>query len=178
MPAPGQIVERHWDWKLSDAQWREAMAQKGEDKKEDVKFDLWQPEDIGTARGSWSSPATAAASHSTSIRSCASSRANCTWRCSNFSAILCGAASGRGACSTSAWRTSRRRGIRRTGQHRRDQANQDAETRHADRLQNARRRGAEGWWPEADGARTDRAASRRPELRDVSSQDGPARRGV
>jgi hypothetical protein len=50
-PAPGRIVEQHWDWKLSDAQWREVVAQKGEGKKEDVKFDLWLPEDIGTARG-------------------------------------------------------------------------------------------------------------------------------
>jgi hypothetical protein len=50
-PSPGQIVERHWDWRLSDAQWRESVAQKGEGKKEDVKFDLWLPEDIGTARG-------------------------------------------------------------------------------------------------------------------------------
>lgn len=50
-PSPGQIVEQHWDWKLSDALWREAVALKGEGKKEDVKFDLWMPEDIGTARG-------------------------------------------------------------------------------------------------------------------------------
>lgn len=50
-PKPGQIVEQHWDWKLSDEQWREAVKQKGEGKKEDVKFDLWMPDGIGTARG-------------------------------------------------------------------------------------------------------------------------------
>lgn len=50
-PAPGQVIEQHWDWKLDDAQWLEAVAQKGEGKKEDVKFDLWLPDAIGTARG-------------------------------------------------------------------------------------------------------------------------------
>jgi hypothetical protein len=50
-PSPGQAVERHWDWKLDDARWREIVAQKGEGKSEDVKFDLWLPEDIGTTRG-------------------------------------------------------------------------------------------------------------------------------
>ncbi len=50
-PAPGQVIEQHWDWSLSDAQWRDAVAQKGEGKREDVKFDLWLPDGIGTARG-------------------------------------------------------------------------------------------------------------------------------
>src|SRR6266436_3310260 len=50
-PAPGQIVEQHWDWKLTDEEWRAAVAQKGEGKKEEVKFDLWLPEEIGVARG-------------------------------------------------------------------------------------------------------------------------------
>ncbi len=50
-PSPGQMVERHWDWQLSDAQWAEAVKQKGEGKKEDVKFDLWLPESIGIVRG-------------------------------------------------------------------------------------------------------------------------------
>jgi hypothetical protein len=50
-PAAGQVIEQHWDWKLSDAEWAEAVKQKGEGKKEDVKFDLWIPEGIGTARG-------------------------------------------------------------------------------------------------------------------------------
>jgi hypothetical protein len=50
-PAPNQVVEQHWDWNLSDAQWAEAVKQKGEGKREDVKFDLWLPEGIGTTRG-------------------------------------------------------------------------------------------------------------------------------
>jgi hypothetical protein len=50
-PSPGQVVEQHWDWSLSDAQWAEVVKAKGEGKKEEVKFDLWLPEGIGTARG-------------------------------------------------------------------------------------------------------------------------------
>ncbi len=50
-PSPGQAVNQHWDWDLSDAQWAEAVKLKGEGKKEDVKFDLWLPEGIGIARG-------------------------------------------------------------------------------------------------------------------------------
>jgi hypothetical protein len=50
-PAPGQAVERHWDWKLSDEQWAAAVKKKGEGKREDVKFDLWVPEGVSTVRG-------------------------------------------------------------------------------------------------------------------------------
>jgi hypothetical protein len=50
-PSAAQAVERHWDWKLDDAQWREVVAQKGEGKKEVVKFDLWLPDGLGVARG-------------------------------------------------------------------------------------------------------------------------------
>lgn len=50
-PKAGQAVEQHWDWKLTDVQWAEAVKLKGEGKKEDVKFDLWMPDGIGTARG-------------------------------------------------------------------------------------------------------------------------------
>ena len=50
-PAPGQVIEQHWDWKLTDEQWRDAVKQKGEGKREDVKFDLWIPDGIGTVRG-------------------------------------------------------------------------------------------------------------------------------
>ena len=31
-PAANQVIEQHWDWKLSDAQWAEAVKQKGEGK--------------------------------------------------------------------------------------------------------------------------------------------------
>lgn len=50
-PAPNQVIEQHWDWNLTDEQWREAVKQKGEGKREDVKFDLWIPEGISTVRG-------------------------------------------------------------------------------------------------------------------------------
>jgi hypothetical protein len=50
-PAANQVIEQHWDWKLSDAQWAEAVKQEGEGKKEDVKFDLWIPEGVKSARG-------------------------------------------------------------------------------------------------------------------------------
>ncbi len=50
-PSPQQAVTRNWDWKVSDEQWREAVKQKGEGKREEVKFDLWLPDDVGIARG-------------------------------------------------------------------------------------------------------------------------------
>jgi predicted esterase len=50
-PSPHQVVDRHWDWNFTDHQWREAVKQKGEGKREDVKFDLWIPGDIPFAKG-------------------------------------------------------------------------------------------------------------------------------
>ena len=50
-PDPQQAVTRNWDWKVSDDQWREAVKQKGEGQREEVRFDLWLPDDIGSARG-------------------------------------------------------------------------------------------------------------------------------
>lgn len=50
-PAANQVIEQHWDWNLSDAQWAEAVKQKGEGKEEEVKFDLWIPEGVESARG-------------------------------------------------------------------------------------------------------------------------------
>ena len=50
-PSPQQAVERSWDWKLSDEQWQQAVKEKGEGKKEDVKFDLWVPEQTTVAKG-------------------------------------------------------------------------------------------------------------------------------
>jgi hypothetical protein len=50
-PDPQQIVLRNWDWKVSDEQWREAVKQKGEGQREEVRFDLWLPEGLKTARG-------------------------------------------------------------------------------------------------------------------------------
>ncbi len=51
VPSPQQLVVRDWDWQLTDEQWRQAVKQKGEGKKEDVKFDLWLPGNIAHARG-------------------------------------------------------------------------------------------------------------------------------
>ena len=50
-PSPQQAVARNWDWKISDAQWREAVKQKGEGKREEVAFDLWLPEGIESVKG-------------------------------------------------------------------------------------------------------------------------------
>jgi hypothetical protein len=50
-PSPQQLGVRNWNWKLTDAQWHNAVTQKGEGKKEDVKFDLWVPGDLPTAKG-------------------------------------------------------------------------------------------------------------------------------
>jgi len=50
-PDPQQVLSRNWDWKVSEAQWHEAVKQKGEGKREEVRFDLWLPKDLQTARG-------------------------------------------------------------------------------------------------------------------------------
>lgn len=50
-PDPQQVVSRNWDWKVSDDQWREAVKQRGEGKREEVKFDLWLPDGLQDARG-------------------------------------------------------------------------------------------------------------------------------
>ena len=50
-PSPQQVVARNWDWKISEAQWREAVKQKGEGKREEVAFDLWLPEGIESVKG-------------------------------------------------------------------------------------------------------------------------------
>lgn len=50
-PSPQQAVSRNWDWKVSDAQWRDAVLQKGEGRREEVALDLWLPDDIGIAKG-------------------------------------------------------------------------------------------------------------------------------
>ena len=50
-PSPQQAVARNWDWKISEAQWREAVKQKGQGKREEVAFDLWLPEGIESVKG-------------------------------------------------------------------------------------------------------------------------------
>lgn len=50
-PDPRQVVSRNWDWKVSEAQWHEAVKQKSEGKREEVAFELWLPKDLQTVRG-------------------------------------------------------------------------------------------------------------------------------
>jgi len=40
-----------WDWKLTDEQWRAAVKEKGEGKRQECSFHLWVPEDIEFVRG-------------------------------------------------------------------------------------------------------------------------------
>lgn len=51
VPSPQQLVSRNWDWTVTDEQWKQAVAEKGEGKKEEVKFDLWMPDDVPCAKG-------------------------------------------------------------------------------------------------------------------------------
>jgi dienelactone hydrolase len=51
IPSASQVVERNWDWKLDESHWRQAVAEKGEGKKEAATFELWMPGDIGYAKG-------------------------------------------------------------------------------------------------------------------------------
>ncbi len=50
-PSPQQVVARNWDWKIGDAQWRAAVAQKGAGPREEVRFDLWLPDEVDVVRG-------------------------------------------------------------------------------------------------------------------------------
>jgi len=50
-PSPQQILERNWDWKLTDSQWAAAVKEKGEGKLQDVKFELWIPEGVEVIKG-------------------------------------------------------------------------------------------------------------------------------
>ncbi len=50
-PSPQQMVARNWDWAFTDEQWRAAVKQKGEGKREEVKCELWLPGDCPQVRG-------------------------------------------------------------------------------------------------------------------------------
>jgi hypothetical protein len=50
-PDPQQVVGRNWDWKVSEEQWREAVKQKGEGRREEVRLDLWLPDGVTTVKG-------------------------------------------------------------------------------------------------------------------------------
>ena len=51
VPSPQQLVVRNWDWSITDEQWRQAVQQRGEGKREDVKFDLWIPHGVNVVKG-------------------------------------------------------------------------------------------------------------------------------
>src|SRR5258708_3342990 len=50
-PSPQQLVTRNWDWTITDDQWRKQVKEKGEGKREDVRFDLWIPEGVEVVKG-------------------------------------------------------------------------------------------------------------------------------
>ncbi|MFM1996242.1 MAG: hypothetical protein RLZZ111_629 [Planctomycetota bacterium] len=50
-PAPEQVLARNWDWGVTDAQWAEAVAARGEGRREEVRFDLWVPAGCDMVRG-------------------------------------------------------------------------------------------------------------------------------
>lgn len=50
-PSKKQPVVQNWDWKLDEAQWREAVVTHGEGNREDCRFDLWMPEGIEVVKG-------------------------------------------------------------------------------------------------------------------------------
>ena len=50
-PSPQQVLERNWDWNITDQQWADAVKQKGEGNRIDVKFDLWIPEGVEVVKG-------------------------------------------------------------------------------------------------------------------------------
>jgi hypothetical protein len=50
-PSPQQVVGRNWDWKVTDEQWQQAVKERGEGKREEVKFDLWIPDGVSVVKG-------------------------------------------------------------------------------------------------------------------------------
>jgi len=50
-PSRQQAVDRNWDWKISDDDWREAVKQRGAGPLDEVAFDLWVPEGVAVVKG-------------------------------------------------------------------------------------------------------------------------------
>ncbi|RFC46151.1 MAG: hypothetical protein DVB28_000155 [Verrucomicrobia bacterium] len=50
-PAAEKPAPRSWVWNISEAQWTEAVKQKGEGKREEVKLQLWLPSGVEVIRG-------------------------------------------------------------------------------------------------------------------------------
>jgi hypothetical protein len=51
VPSPQQVVVRNWDWDIADEQWRHAVQERGEGKREDVEFNLWIPDGVNVVKG-------------------------------------------------------------------------------------------------------------------------------
>ena len=50
-PVAKDAAPRSWVWNISEAQWRAAVMQRGEGKREQVKLQLWLPEGVTIVRG-------------------------------------------------------------------------------------------------------------------------------
>jgi hypothetical protein len=50
-PTAEKAAPRSWVWNISEAQWREAVKQKGEGKREEVKLQLWLPAGVEVVKG-------------------------------------------------------------------------------------------------------------------------------
>jgi hypothetical protein len=50
-PTAVKAAPRSWVWNISEAQWREAVKQKGEGKREEVKLQLWLPAGVEVIKG-------------------------------------------------------------------------------------------------------------------------------
>jgi hypothetical protein len=50
-PAAEKPAPRSWVWDISEAQWREAVKQRGEGKREEVKLQLWLPTGVEVIKG-------------------------------------------------------------------------------------------------------------------------------
>jgi hypothetical protein len=51
IPSTQQAVARDWAWRITDEQWRRAVAAHGEGAREEVRFDLWIPADTRVVKG-------------------------------------------------------------------------------------------------------------------------------
>lgn len=50
-PSAEQVLSRDWDWKIGDEAWAAAVKEKGEGRREEVRFDLWVPDGVAVVKG-------------------------------------------------------------------------------------------------------------------------------
>jgi hypothetical protein len=50
-PSSQQAISRDWDWNITASRWREAVDEKGEGRRDEVRFDLWLPNGVPVIRG-------------------------------------------------------------------------------------------------------------------------------